>query len=88
MPYVDPAIREAIDAGAPPLNVGELTYKISAVIEQYRQEHLVDRDRFQTLAECEEACHAAAAEFRRVVIDPFEQVKLEQTSPVHAAPIL
>lgn len=88
MPYIDPKRRElVVTQPAPrqgvnePLNVGELTYQLTVVLEQYRRLH---GDRFQTFAEISAACTHAGDEFRRRVVHPYEDQKCSDQGDCYA----
>jgi hypothetical protein len=83
VPYISQDRRE--DAQRRPESVGELTYAISALIEDYRQRK---GDRFQTFAEVRAALASADDEFAERVVRPYEGVKLIENGEVHEHPTL
>ena len=83
MPYISQEARnEIINQNRQPDTVGELTYSISVLLEEYR---LHKGESFQTFAECLIAAEQAADEFRRVVVHPYESWKLREHGAVHAS---
>ena len=80
MPYITQDARW--HAKQLPADVGELTYAISYLIENYRQ---FKGDHYQTFAEIVAACEQAKDEFQRQVVHPYEDRKLLENGEVHAA---
>lgn len=89
MPYIERTRRPLLrpTSKVRPANVGELTYQISCLLEEFRQHapgRETGKDDFATLAACKVAAISAADEFQRVVIAPYEDAKRFQTGAVHA----
>lgn len=83
MPYVNEDRRRAIKVGQPPQTIGELNYAItwaahSYVLRQYPEVN------YASLNKVYGAMQAAAAEFYRCVLAPYEDRKREQTGPISA----
>lgn len=63
------------------LSMGELTYQLTVVIEQYRKIHGTT---FQTIGEIRGALDSAKDEFNRRVAHPYEDDKCEANGDVYA----
>lgn len=88
MPYITPQRRGLVVTQQPPdqgvnepLNVGELTYQLTVVIEEYRRIHGL---RFQTIADIRAALDSAKDEFNRRVAHPYEDLKLAANGDCYA----
>lgn len=79
MPYTPRARREAVREGGALVQPGDLAYAVAELIEDYRQFH---GDSFQTFAEVDGAVNSALREFKRRVVDPYEDAKLVEHGPV------
>lgn len=76
MPYIE-RMRRGVDR---PLSVGELTYVLTATIEQYRKDHGTS---FQTLAEIVGALEQTKDEFQRRVVHRYEDKKIIENGDVY-----
>ena len=80
MPYITPAARTAIDGGAVPRTVGELTYALTCLIVEYVE---VKGVRFDTFADVLAALNATAHEFYRRKVAPYEDGKIVENGDVY-----
>ena len=80
MPYIDAARRAELAAGAVPTNVGELTYKITAVVCEYRETR--GEMRYVDHAEIIAALECAKLEYYRRVVEPYENTKIVKNGDV------
>jgi hypothetical protein len=81
MPYIKPVDRESLDRGIrQPLNAGELNYAFTKLMIQYRNTY---GDSYQIFNDIIGAIDNAKAEFRRRVVDPYEDNKIEQNGDVY-----
>lgn len=72
MPYVQQDIRDEIDAGRAPENVGELTYYVFVATLRYLNSA---PEKFQHFAEAIAALDCAKEEIRRRRLNPYEDHK-------------
>lgn len=72
MPYISHEARQHIDNGFPPANVGELTYALTLPIRRYLRFRPA---KFSVYAEVLAALASVANEFKRRVLDPYEDMK-------------
>lgn len=79
MPYVTDEAKKDVDAGTPPTNVGELTYKLQQVLREYLEETGL---RYAHLAECLGALEGAKLDLIDRVIVPYEHVKRKENGDV------
>lgn len=80
MPYVTKSERDRINDGELPVNVGQLTYKLSHVCAQY----LGNGYFFADLAEVLGALEATKQELYRRVVGPYEDAKLASNGDIYA----
>ena len=79
MPYVKDEAREALAAGAPAANPGELNYVFFCLAQEYVH---VKGLSYQTLNDVSGAFNEGLAEFRRRVIVPYEERKRAENGDV------
>ncbi len=78
MPYIEE--QDRADAATRLDTVGDLTYALTALCEQYRTAH---GDKFQTFAEIDGALGCTGREFYRRVVAPYEDQKIELNGDVY-----
>lgn len=79
MPYIDRELRTRIDEGAEPVNIGQLTYKLTHECVKY----LGDYYTFEDLADVIAALEAAKLEFYSQVVRPYEDRKKEANGDLY-----
>lgn len=74
MPYVKREKRPELKpvAGRPAETEGELNFQITCLLNDYMLHHELEYDR---MGDCTSACENAAHEFRRRIMDPYEEAK-------------
>lgn len=84
MPYIKQDRRDAIRAGAKPLDAGELNFAISALVDAY----LKDKGpiRYANLNEVVGALDCAKLELYRRVAVPYEDQKIDENGDVYESP--
>lgn len=88
MPYIEQDRREAIKASGGYLNLnslrtpGELNYALSEVAKAYLKGKPV---RYDSMAEVVAAFDNAKDEFRRRVLHPYENSKIEQNGDIYGS---
>lgn len=84
MPYVNTDRQERADRQLPPvldiLDVGQLTYMLTRVINDYRYTHGTT---FQTIAEIVGALECTKSEFQRRVVAKYEDKKIATNGDVY-----
>lgn len=85
MPYIKDEARQALAAGAPSTNPGELNYIFCRLAQEYVQ---VKGLSYQTLNDVMGAFTGALAEFRRRIVDPYENRKRFENGDVFDADLL
>ena len=81
MPYIDKGRRALLrPEGSIPENVGELNYQLTVVLKDYMLGH---GKSYQTFNDISGAMTECLAEFRRRVIVPYEDAKIEENSDVY-----
>jgi hypothetical protein len=81
MPYIKPERREAILAGAKPLDAGELNFAITALVDSYLQDK--GGIRYGHLNEVIGALDCAKLELYRRIAAPYEDKKLAENGDVY-----
>lgn len=85
MPYIKEDRRRAIKADHLPQTIGELNYAITLVAHRYiLATHPASSVNYAVLNEVYGAMQAAAAEFYRTVLAPYEDRKRAETGPISA----
>jgi hypothetical protein len=81
MPYIDEAARTRLaeEGSHASLNVGELTYLITKLIQRYVREHGI---RYATIAQVLGALQGATFDFVRRVVTPYEAAKERENGDV------
>ena len=79
MPYCTEEAKHRIDHGNQPQNVGELTYKLTSVIQAYLHEHGL---RYQQVAEISGALHQCSRDFDERIVMPYEATKVAENGDV------
>ena len=80
MPYIPQKRRDNIIIGLDtPKNAGELNYAITLLLIQYWQEH----GRYQAINDISGACTEALAEFRRRVVEKYEDQKIKESGDIY-----
>ena len=74
MPYCEPERRAELDAGAVAKNVGELTYQVTSVVEEFRKTR--GTMHFQDHADIIAALECSKLEYYRRVVVPYENYKI------------
>ena len=62
-------------------NGGDLQYILAVALDQYLQKHGL---RYQQLQDIMGALSGALAEFQRVVVNPYEQIKIHENGKVYS----
>lgn len=89
MPYIKQAQREEILAGREPQNVGELTYLLCIITDNYIKDRAREDGKrsYQRFAEAVGALDNARSEYYRRVISKYEDEKHAENGDVfHAVP--
>lgn len=81
MPYIKQERREAILAGAKPLNAGELNFAITMVVDGYLQDK--GGIRYAHLNEVVGAMECAKLELYRRLAVPYEDEKIKEAGDVY-----
>lgn len=81
MPYIPEEARGAIDGGAPPLSVGELTYVVYKAAVDYAHQS-IRQTNYATWAECIAALECARLELYRRHVAPYEDGAIERNGDV------
>lgn len=83
MPYIKQERRDAILAGAKPLDAGELNFAISVLVDNY----LKDRGeiKYSHLNEVVGAIDCAKLELYRRIAAPYEDKKIEENGDVYGS---
>ena len=81
MPYIKQERREAILAGSPPQDAGELNFAITTLVDNY----LKDKGgiRYSRLNEVVGAMDCAKLELYRRIAAPYEDKKIEENGDVY-----
>lgn len=79
MPYITPTQRQMVDAGVPPADVGELTYKLYRTVIDYLDARPT---RYAVHAEIVAALENTKEEYRRQELNPYEDDKIEQNGDI------
>jgi hypothetical protein len=84
MPYIKQDRRDAIRAGAKPLDAGELNFAITVLVDAY----LKDKGpiRYAHLNEVVGALDCAKLELYRRVAAPYEDQKIDENGDVYESP--
>lgn len=84
MPYVDEHWRKVLDEGGTPQSVGQLTYAVLVPVRKHL-EYLsgFGEVRYADLAGVIAALDNAKEEFRRRVLNPYEDVKIEEEGDIN-----
>ena len=84
MPYIPPATWEAFlpHSKEVPENEGQLNFQISCLFNEYMMKHGLHYNR---MGDCVGAAENAVAEFRRRVMDPYEDRKRRENGDVYDA---
>lgn len=82
MPYITEDRRDAVANGEVPQSAGELNYAISALLDEYVDEHGLS---YSVIADIKAATEGAKLEFYRRVAAPYEDLKIEQNGEVFTA---
>ena len=81
MPYIEQKDRQKIYKGDDvPDNKGELNFLISCALIHYMHKH---GKSYQVLSDCISACNDAGEEFRRRVLNPYEDEKIEENGDIY-----
>lgn len=82
MPYIPPERRDAIGLSVKeiPQDEGELNWAISWLLNRYMLQHGL---RYPRMGDCTAACENAAHEFRRRVMDGYEDHKIAENGDVY-----
>jgi len=80
MPYIIETERAELDDGGLPVNVGELNYVISTLIDEYLQEY---GKNYTNINEVIGVLECAKLELYRRVAAPYEDEKIEQNGDVY-----
>ena len=80
MPYVKPKVRDQLDAGAHPINPGELNYCVTKMLNRYVREQGLS---YGIINEVMGVMGSAAAEFYRRVAAPYEETKIIENGDVY-----
>jgi hypothetical protein len=83
MPYINEDRRRAIKVGALPQTIGELNYALTWAAHSYVLRQYPDIN-YAVMNEVYGAMQAAAAEFYRTALAPYEDRKRDQTGPISA----
>ena len=81
MPYIEKALRAPIDEHVDKLTLnspGELNYAITKLIMGYTK----NRVRYSTINDVVGAIECAKAEFYRIVVAPYEDLKIVQNGKI------
>lgn len=81
MPYVAEERKQALLAGATPLDAGELNFVLTMVVLDYLDKHPIS---YQALNDVSGALTECRVEFERRVVRPYEDVKLTLNGDVYA----
>jgi hypothetical protein len=79
MPYIKQSRRDEIAEGGNPEDKGELNYIISSILLYYVQYH---GKSYQTISDAIGAAQDAAEEFRRRVLNPYEDEKIKENGDI------
>jgi hypothetical protein len=82
MPYLTQKRRQELLDGEPMENTGDLTFVLSATVERFLDE-LPGRLRYEDLAKPISALDNAKEEYRRQVLNPYEDRKMQENGYVH-----
>lgn len=80
MPYIKHELRELINDGQIPQNVGELNYAFTSIIKAYMAGKRLD---YGFLNGIVGALESAKLEFYRRVVVPYEDVKIRENGDVY-----
>ena len=80
MPYINEDTRQALAAGAPAVNPGELNYVLTRLAQEYVQ---VKGLTYGTLNDVMGVFSSATAEFYRRIVVPFEERKCSINGDVY-----
>jgi hypothetical protein len=81
MPYVPQKRRAALaQPGSKANDAGELNYQITRLLVFYTQHHGL---KYKTINDISGACNEALAEYRRRVVGPYEDTKIEENGDVY-----
>lgn len=86
MPYLTEERKREIDAGDPPMNGGELNYKITTVLVEYVRNQMRENQgaaRYQFFNDVSGSAVNAVLEFYRRVTVAYEDAKIEQNGDVY-----
>jgi len=82
MPYISQDRRKILKPLATAAETeGELNYQLSCLLNQYMIKNGISYDR---MGDCTAACENAAAEFRRRIMAPYENVKIYENGDVYS----
>ncbi len=81
MPYIKERRKRAIWSGQDCVNTGELTYLLYVTCLEYCNR--IEKPNFQTYAEVIAALDCAKEEFRRRILNPYEDKKIEENGDVN-----
>ena len=80
MPYIRPALRPGLDAGAVAFSPGELNYLLTKAIDRYWQTHPRN---YQTINDIVGALEGAKTEFQWRIVRDYEDRKIAQNGDVY-----
>lgn len=81
MPYIKQDRRLVLTPRCVPAeNEGDLNFQISTLLNAYMVANGISYDR---MGDCTAACENAAAEFRRRVMGPYEDIKIAENGDVY-----
>lgn len=86
MPYVKEKVKEVMGQGVPASNVGELNYAITKLAIRFVT--TAREVNYETLNNTYGAMKLAAEEFKRRVIDPYEDRKISENGDVYPPELL
>lgn len=82
MPYITKERAKQIDSGQKPTTEGDLNYVLSSTVAGYLRRKYGDSPSYAERAECHESLNAAADEYYRRVMAPYEDKKLSDDANV------
>lgn len=86
MPYITKTDKDWLTKGEHPVAPGTLNYAITMLLIQYVQDQ--PKVTYAVVAEALSACTEAAAEFRRRVLVPLEEVKRAKNGDVFPSSLI
>lgn len=86
MPYLDKTTKYLMEDGKRPTTSGELNYAITMLLQTYMKD--APKFNYETLNAAYGAVQLAAAEFKRRIIDPYEDQKIGKNGDVYEPALL